>query len=64
MEAARATLTAFEEKYAMPFSSFTQKWQSGDIHKAHSFEVEQDNWNWEAAITEVQALEELAECPI
>jgi hypothetical protein len=50
----------FEVKYGLPFEQFARKWQAGEIPEAHTYPVEQDYWNWEAAVSDVQALEELA----
>ena len=60
-EAAVRVVTDFEEKYGMPFEQFAQKGQAGEIPGAHTYPVEQDYWNWEAAVSDIQALEELAE---
>jgi hypothetical protein len=61
MEAARASIHGFEEKYRMDFAVFQEKWQAGEIAEAHSYAVEQDYWAWEAAITDLNVLEELAD---
>jgi len=61
LEAARAKIAAFERKYEMTFGDFQKSWQEGRIPKAHTHAVETDYWNWEAATTDVAALEELAQ---
>lgn len=60
-EAARALIAAFEEKYGMPFREFQEAWQNGRIADQYSYTVEQDFWDWEAAVSDEQALQELAE---
>lgn len=60
-EAAARVVAEFEAKYGMPFERFAQKWQAGEIPGAHTYAVEQDYWNWEAAVSDIQALEELSE---
>jgi hypothetical protein len=60
LEAAQASIASYEQKYHMNFPDFETKWQGGSLPEKHSYEVEQDFLNWEAAITEKQALEEIA----
>jgi len=61
LEAAQAIMTGHEQKYGMPFSEFQDAWQSGRISNPHSYEVEGDYWAWEAADSDIKALQELAE---
>jgi hypothetical protein len=61
LEAARVLTTSFEQKYKMSFADFEKSWQSGRIPAKNSYEVEQDYLDWESAITDERALEELAE---
>ncbi len=61
LEAARAIIAVYEEKYGMPFNEFQQAWQSGRISAQYSYPVEGDYWNWEAAVSDEKALQELAE---
>lgn len=58
---ARSKIAAFEEKYGMGFAAFTEALKVGEIPDAHSYTVERDEWEWEAATTDLAALEELAE---
>jgi len=51
--------TQFEERYVMTFSEFEQNWEQGQIPAPHSFAVEQDYWEWEAAVTDEMRLREL-----
>lgn len=52
---------SFEQRYGMDFAAFQQAWQTGRIPNAHSRQVEQDYWEWEAAITDEQQLERMLE---
>jgi hypothetical protein len=44
----------------MSFSVFDEEWHRGDIKDKHAYAVEQDLLDWEAANTDLKALEELA----
>lgn len=61
LDEARLVQATFEKKYKMSFEVFSARWKAGEIALAHHYEVEQDYWNWEAATTDIQALQELAE---
>ena len=49
----------FEQRYAMTFAKFAQEWETGRIPNGHSYTVEQDYWEWEAAVTDETRLLEL-----
>jgi hypothetical protein len=51
----------FEERYQMDFEAFKQAWNEGQIPNKHSYEVERDYWEWEAAVTEERRLQEMLE---
>jgi hypothetical protein len=51
----------FEQRYGMDFAAFRQAWQEGHIPNAHSHQVEQDYWQWEAAVTDEQQLQRMLE---
>jgi hypothetical protein len=57
----RSRIAAFEEKYGIGFAAFTEALKAGEIPDAHSYAVERDEWEWEAATTDLAALEEVAE---
>jgi hypothetical protein len=59
LEEAERQLAAFESKYRMPFEAFQQAWNEDRIPDKHSYEVERDYWEWEAATTDRQKLQEL-----
>jgi hypothetical protein len=60
LEAAQSLIADFEKKYGMPFSEFQVAWQAGRIPAQYSYPVEQDYWSWEAAVSDLKALNELA----
>ena len=49
----------FEQRYQMEFSLFKQTWNEGRIANKHSYEVERDYWEWEAAVTNRARLQEI-----
>lgn len=50
---------AFEERYGMDFVAFQQVWMGGEEPQKHSYQVEQDLWEWEAAVTDTDRYQEL-----
>jgi hypothetical protein len=61
LESAQTQMTAFEQKYAMKFVEFESEWKANKIPQAHSYAIEKDYQDWEAAASDVTALEELAQ---
>lgn len=61
MEAAQAKNDEYEKQYGLSFVQFEQRWQAGQIENADSYSVEHDYLYWEAARTDLEALQELAE---
>jgi hypothetical protein len=51
----------YERRYGMDFAAFKQAWQDGRIPNAHSYEVEREYWEWEAAVTDEERLQQIAE---
>jgi len=51
----------FEDRYQMDFEAFKQAWSEGRILNKHSYEVERDYWEWEAAVTDERRLREMLE---
>jgi len=39
----------FEARHKMEFADFKQAWISGTIANQHSYNIEKDYWEWEAA---------------
>jgi hypothetical protein len=52
---------AFEEQYGMDFQAFKDAWQDDRIPDKHSYEVERDYREWEAAITDEERLQDMSE---
>ena len=48
----------FEKRYGMELATFKQAWSEGRVQAAHSYEVEHDFWEWEAAVTDEANLRE------
>ncbi len=43
-------VSGLESRYRMEFAEFKQAWDAGKIANKHSYEVERDYWEWEAAV--------------
>ncbi len=61
IESARTTIQSLEQKYGMSYADFESQWQVDKISGKYTYEVEQDYLTWESAITDMTALDELAE---
>ena len=61
LKEARGQQEFYEQRYGMEFSSFKKAWQEGLISERHSYEVERDYWEWEAATTDEERLQEMLE---
>ena len=61
LEEAEEQRRRFEERYQMDFEVFKQAWNEGQIPNKHSYEVERDYWEWEAAVTDERWLRETLE---
>lgn len=49
----------FEQRYGMGFQAFRNVWNEDRIPDRYSYQVEQDYWDWEAAVTDRQKLAEM-----
>ena len=49
----------FVDRYQMEFEAFKRAWNKGQISNKHSYEVERDYWEWEAAVTDEKRLREM-----
>jgi len=58
---AQAQIANFEDKYKMNFSEFEKACEDGRISDPFSYEVEKDDFEWEAAVTDLNALEEISQ---
>ena len=54
-------IESFEGKYGMDFSEFEKACDDGRIKEPFSYEVEKDDFEWEAAITDRAVLEEISQ---
>ena len=61
LEEARAKSAAYEKKYGLSFEVFAEDWRADKITNPYSYSVEKDYWEWEAAVTDAKALEELSQ---
>lgn len=57
---AQARIAEFEKKYGMTFPEFEEACENGKIQDPYSYEVEKDDWEWEAAVTDLETLEEIS----
>ncbi len=61
MKETKAQITNFESKYGMTFTEFEKACDDGRIKDPFSYEVEKDDFEWEAAITDLASLEEMSQ---
>lgn len=61
LKEAREQQEVYEQRYGMEFPAFKQAWQQDRISNKHSYEVERDYWEWEAATTDEERLQEMLE---
>jgi hypothetical protein len=61
LKEARDQSALFAERYGMDFAAFERAWQADQIANKHSYEVEHDYWEWEAAETDRQRLQHMLE---
>jgi len=61
LKEAREQQDLYKQRYGMEFPAFKQAWQEGRISDKFSFEVERDYWEWEAATTDEERLQEMLE---
>jgi len=57
-EAQKRRMT-YERRYKMDFEAFKQAWDDGRIADKHSYDVERDYWEWEAAVTDEERLQQM-----
>jgi len=61
LKESRGQQESFKQRYGMEFNAFKQAWQEGRISNKHSYHVERDYWEWEAAVTDEERLQEMLE---
>jgi len=61
MGEATARIAKFENKYQMTFKEFEEACGNGKIEDPYSYEVEKDDMEWEAAISDLETLKEISQ---
>jgi len=61
LKEAREQRESFEQRYETDFVAFQEAWHAERITNKHSYEVERDYWEWEAAVTDEERLKEMLE---
>lgn len=56
-EILKMRIVSFEEKYGMTLKEFEKACKDGRIADPYSYEVENDGWEWDAAVTELRDVE-------
>ncbi len=51
-------ISMYEKKYGMSFADFEEACKTGKIENSYSYEIEKDNWDWDASIIEMEDLME------
>ena len=59
LEETREQRMAFEQRYGMDFQAFQEAWRKDQVAGKYSYEVERDYWEWEAAVTEEERLQQM-----
>lgn len=52
-------IACFKNRYKMDFEKFRHAWDSDKILKKHSYEIEKDYWEWEAAVNDQKKLQQM-----
>ena len=58
-EILKMRIASYEEKYGMTLKEFEKACKDGRIADPYSYEVENDGWEWDSAVTELKDTEEL-----
>jgi hypothetical protein len=61
LKEAEERLAVFQNRYALDFEKFKQAWNDKTIPNRHSYEVEKDFWEWEAAETDKKKIWQMLE---
>jgi len=59
LKEAREQQERFQERYGMDFQAFREAWHADRLPDRHSYKVERDYWEWEAAVTDEERLQEM-----
>lgn len=64
LNAVQHLIRKYEARYGMSFERFRDAWENDNVPNRYSYEVEKDYWEWEAAQTDKERLQEMvAEIP-
>ena len=58
IQALQEKISMYEKKYSMSFADFEEACKNGKIENPYSYEIEKDNWDWDASIIEMEDLME------
>ena len=58
IQALQEKISFYEKKYNMSFTDFEEACKNGIIDNSLSYEIEKDNWDWDASIIEMEDLME------
>jgi hypothetical protein len=58
IQALQEKISMYEKKYSMSFADFEEACKNGKIENPYSYEIEKDNWDWDASIIEKEDLME------
>jgi len=61
LKEAAENITTFEQRYKMDFEKFKRAWEKGKVPDKHSYEIEKDFWEWEAAAGDQKRLRQMLE---
>ncbi|HAO20676.1 MAG: hypothetical protein BWK80_23190 [Desulfobacteraceae bacterium IS3] len=51
----------FEQRYGTDFEAFKSAWHQKKIPNQHSYDIEKDYWEWEAAVSDYERLCQMRE---
>jgi hypothetical protein len=54
-------IKSFEQRYGTDFEVFRSAWHQKKIPNQHSYEIEKDYWEWEAAVSDYERLYQMRE---
>lgn len=58
IQSLKEKISKYEKKYGMSFTDFEEACKNGKIENPYSYEIEKDNWDWDASIIEAEDLME------
>jgi hypothetical protein len=61
LKEAEDLLANFEQRYKMKFVEFKRAWEKSKVADKHSYDIEKDYWEWEAAESDSKRLRQMLE---